>query len=46
MKKMFLRYGGVIMFYLVIIGGVLLVNYRFSKVNHKVYNGITSLENK
>ena len=46
MKKIVLKYGGVIMFYLVIIGGVFLINHRFSKVNQKVYNGIAYLENK
>ncbi len=34
------------MFYAVIVGGVFLINYRFSKVNYKVYNGITYSENK
>ncbi len=46
MKKIIVKYGGLLMFYLVIVGGVFLVNYRFSKVNHKVYNGIAYLENK
>ena len=34
------------MFYLSIVGGVFLANYRFSRVNHKVYNQIAYLENK
>ncbi len=46
MKKMVLKYGGLIMFYLVIVGGVFLVNYRFSKLNQKVYGSITYSENK
>ena len=46
MKNMVLKYGGIIMFYLTIVGGVFLVNYRFSKVNHKVYSDVTYLENK
>ena len=46
MKKMVLKYGGIVMFYLVIVGGVFLVNYRFSKVNHKVYSKVAYLENK
>ena len=46
MKKMILKYGGLVMFYLVIVGGVLLINYRFSKVNNEVCNEIAYLENK
>ena len=46
MKKLMLKYGGVVAFYLVIICGVFLVNYRFTKVHNKVYNKITYFENK
>ena len=46
MKNMVLKYGGIIMFYFVIVGGVFFVNYRFSKVNHKMSNNITYRENK
>ncbi|MBQ4583617.1 MAG: hypothetical protein IJA94_01840 [Bacilli bacterium] len=34
MKKVIRKYFGVIAFYLVIVGGVMLVNYRFSKLNN------------
>ena len=44
MKKMVLKYGGIVMFYLVIIGGVFLVNYRFSKVNQTLSNQIAYVE--
>ena len=46
MKKICLRYGGLVLFYLVIIGGVFLINCRFSKVNNETYNEIAYLENK
>ena len=46
MKKVILKYGGIVTFYLVIIGGVFVVNYRFSKVNHKIYNSVTYFQNK
>ena len=46
MKNMILKYGGIIMFYLVIVGGVFLVNYRFSKVNDHSLKQIAYLENK
>lgn len=34
MKKIIKKYFGIIAFYLVIVGGVMLVNYRFSKLNN------------
>lgn len=35
MKKKFLEYGGLILFYSIIIMGVLLLNIRFSYLNEK-----------
>ena len=46
MKEMFFKYSGLIMFYAVIVGGVFLINYRFSKINNDEYQQIAYLENK
>lgn len=34
MKKMIINVGGIILFYLLIIGGILLLNQRFSYINN------------
>ena len=38
MKKMLMNVMGVVLFYLVIIFGVLLLNYRFSYLNKNIEN--------
>ncbi len=46
MEQLLKRYGGILMFYLVIVGGVLLINLRFSKTNLNFSEKTTYIENK
>lgn len=38
MKKVFEKFGGVIFFYLAIVGTIVAVNYRFAEINNNETN--------
>lgn len=45
MKKMIINVGGIILFYLLIIGGILLLNQRFSYINNnELFNNYVSIK--